>query len=211
MTRADVIGLESQLRDDLIAAARSAHDPHISLVLAGAAAGAAQVAFQLKRTPHANQDTATALEPEPPTQADLPALQHVLANEHAALYALGVLGGRLAAHPYPSPATTEDAIAAAYAHHRQRRDDLTALVRGAGAEPTPAAAAYDVAFESLGANALDQAAQQIEQQSALGYGWLIETGASQRAWAITALIESAETLIALGDRPQAFPGSSRES
>ncbi len=168
------------------------------------------MAFRLQRTPQPPRVAAPLPESAPPAEADLAALQQVLANEHAALYALGVLGGRLATVPPPHPSTIEAPIAAAVAAHRRRRDDLTALLRLAGAEPTPAAAAYDITIEGHELGELQRASHQIEERSALGYGWLIETGTNQRAWAITALIEAAQSLVALGEQPQPVPGSPRE-
>ena len=55
--------------------------------------------------------------------------------EHAAVYVYGVLGARVSGSGQPALVA---AAAAAYAVHRGRRDQLTAMVRAAGGEPVAA-------------------------------------------------------------------------
>lgn len=65
------------------------------------------------------------------------ALQTWLAGEHAAIYAYGVIGGRLPERLQPSAVEALDA-------HRARRDALQALLGGRGQVPVAAAPAYDL-------------------------------------------------------------------
>ena len=71
----------------------------------------------------------------------LTALTALLAVEHAAVYATAAAGGALA-----PVGTSADAgrrlAAAAYTAHRELRDELTALILGAGAQPPAALPAY---------------------------------------------------------------------
>lgn len=64
-------------------------------------------------------------------------LQRLLAVEHLAGYAYGLLGGRL------SDAGLALARECEQVHHA-RRDALTEQIRAGGAEPTPAAPGYDL-------------------------------------------------------------------
>jgi hypothetical protein len=69
------------------------------------------------------------------------ALSALLAVEHAALYGTSAAGGALA--PLGAPAAEARGLAAAaYTAHRQLRDQLTALLLAAGAQPPAALAAY---------------------------------------------------------------------
>ena len=67
--------------------------------------------------------------------SDVEALQTTLAAEHAAVYVFGALGGRTSQSANPE---LFDAISAAYAAHRARRDELTAAITDLGAEPVAA-------------------------------------------------------------------------
>jgi hypothetical protein len=63
--------------------------------------------------------------------------QSLVAAEHAAIYAYGVLGARLSDALRPS-------ALAAYDAHRARRDALVSALRSAGAQIPAAQGAYDV-------------------------------------------------------------------
>jgi hypothetical protein len=65
-------------------------------------------------------------------------LQDLLAAEHAAVYAYGLLGARL-------DETTRTAALAAFDAHRARRDALIAVLQTAGAEAPAPALGYDAA------------------------------------------------------------------
>ncbi|MFJ5550451.1 ferritin-like domain-containing protein [Streptomyces sp. NPDC093225] len=65
----------------------------------------------------------------------LAAAQAALAAEHAAVYAYGIVGARVAGERAPEART-------AYAAHHARRDALTRTVRALGGTPRPSEAAY---------------------------------------------------------------------
>lgn len=65
--------------------------------------------------------------------------QAVLAGEHAAVYAYGVVGGRLGG-------AEQTAARTSLATHRQRRDAMAAIVTAAGGTPVAAQAAYPLPF-----------------------------------------------------------------
>ena len=67
----------------------------------------------------------------------LEALQAALAGEHAAMYGVGVAGGKLSGARFK--AATDS-----YEQHRDHRDHLSALVVAAGETPVAAEPAYDL-------------------------------------------------------------------
>ena len=69
--------------------------------------------------------------------AEVAALQEVLAAEHAVVYGYGVAGARMTGGP-------RQRAQQASKRHRTRRDELTLLVAGLGAEPEPTAATYSL-------------------------------------------------------------------
>lgn len=74
----------------------------------------------------------------------VPLLEVLLEAEHAVVYGYGVLGARLDEQP-------RRLALLAYDSHRARRDQLTALLLGAGVDPEPSEPAYDVAVASTDA------------------------------------------------------------
>lgn len=69
----------------------------------------------------------------------LTALQAALAAEQAACYGYGVVGSRLAASGAGAGTADADWVA-----HQLARDQLSALITGAGADPVPAPVAYQL-------------------------------------------------------------------
>jgi hypothetical protein len=131
-------------------------------------------------------------------------LQTALAAEHAAVYVFGVLGGRTSRHATPA---LYDAVAAAYAVHRDRRDQLTRSITEAGADPLAAEPAYDLPRTPERADPIKRAALRTERACATTYAWLTENSAGpDRRWAIDALRDSAVRELAFGGTPEAFPG-----
>ncbi|MDN5743836.1 MAG: ferritin-like domain-containing protein, partial [Nocardioidaceae bacterium] len=63
------------------------------------------------------------------------ALQTTLAAEHAAVFVYGALGARTSLSGQPA---LYRALTAAYSLHRDRRDELSARVQTAGADPVAA-------------------------------------------------------------------------
>jgi hypothetical protein len=136
--------------------------------------------------------------------SEVEALQQVLAAEHAAVYVLGVLGGRAAHLPAP---LLHAAIGTAYAVHDGRRDLLETMITDAGAQPLPAEPAYALTRRLGTAGQVASAALRVERRCLTTYGALVaaSTGASRR-WAVGALIETATSELAFGGPPEPLPG-----
>lgn len=132
------------------------------------------------------------------------ALQAALTAEHAALYVLGVLGGQ-AAH---TPATALEArLTHAYDAHRRRRDRLTELIAGHGADPVGAAPAYRLPNAASTTGELVLAARTVEQRCADVYGQLVAaTAGADRGFALACQEEVAVAAVGFGATPEAFPG-----
>ena len=71
----------------------------------------------------------------------LEALQQTLAGEHAAVYVYRALAGRVSSSADPDLAS---GLAAAYALHRGRRDQLVTMVRAASGDPVAADVSYQL-------------------------------------------------------------------
>lgn len=129
------------------------------------------------------------------------ALQAALAGEHAALYGVGVAGGKLSGPRFK--AATDS-----YEQHRRNRDRLAALVVAAGQTPVAAEPAYDLPQAVTNAATAAALILLIERRVAAVYGDLVEAAeqAPVRALAIESLLESASAQIAWGGAPVAFPG-----
>ena len=136
--------------------------------------------------------------------SDLDALQTTLAAEHAAVYVLGVLGGRTSRSGQPVLHRT---ISAAYAAHRARRDQLTGAITDEGAEPVAAEPAYDVPQPLDTADQVNRAGLDLERGCATTYDFLVSSTAGRwRRWAIAALNETAVRELAFRGIPETFPG-----
>jgi Domain of unknown function (DUF4439) len=134
----------------------------------------------------------------------LQALQATLAGEHAATYVYGVIGGRVSATAHPALA---DKVTHAYVTHRDRRDQLTQIVRTAGADPVAADVSYELPDRVRSVHQLTQAALRIENRCTEVYAQMVgNTSRANRQWAIQALGDSAVTELSFGGRPEAFPG-----
>ena len=131
------------------------------------------------------------------------AMQRALAGEHAAVYVYGVLGGRVSDSHSPDLAQQ---IAGAYSAHRGRRDQLTALVRKAGADPVAADLSYQVPNVTTEAQ-LRAAARTVEQRCAALYADMVgSTSRTDRAYAVRALSDAAVRGLTFGARPTPYPG-----
>ena len=147
--------------------------------------------------------------PGDPAPGTLAALQTTLAAEHAAVWVLGVLGGRTSASRSGS---LYAAISAAYVAHRSRRDQLTSTIRDLGSDPVASAAAYDLPRPIEGPGPSDRqlaaAALEVEQRCAATYAFLVaQTSGRERGWAIRALNEAAVRELAFRGTPEMFPGA----
>jgi Domain of unknown function (DUF4439) len=136
---------------------------------------------------------------------ELDALQTTLAAEHAAVYVLGVLGGRTSRSGAPA---LYDAVSTAYAAHRGRRDLLTREIADLGADPVAAQAAYAVPHRLETSAQVERAALDLERSCATTYAWLVASTAGRwRRWAIGALNETAVRELAFRGTPEMFPGT----
>ena len=131
----------------------------------------------------------------------LEALQAALAGEHAALYGVGVAGGKLSGARFK--AATD-----AYEQHRDNRDHLSALIVAAGETPVAAEPAYDLPQAVTNAAGATALILLIERRVAAVYGDLVESAEEQavRAFAIKSLLAAASAQLAWGGAPVAFPG-----
>ncbi|WP_295661421.1 ferritin-like domain-containing protein [uncultured Nocardioides sp.] len=132
-------------------------------------------------------------------------LQTTLAAEHAAVWLYGVLGAQTSQAGEPA---LYDGLVEGYRRHRARRDQLTGLVRDAGAEPVAAAPAYDLPEPLADVAQVRRVALGVEEGCAATYSSLVAGSVGDdRRWAITALTDAAVRQLAFGGVPQAFPGA----
>jgi hypothetical protein len=94
------------------------------------------------------------------------ALQQVLADEHAAVYAYGVIGARLTGRARAR--ATDDWIA-----HQRARDSLEATLRALGSRPAAAAVAYQMPGPIRTRREAASAAVAIEDRIAAAYLGLV--------------------------------------
>lgn len=135
----------------------------------------------------------------------LEAQQATLAAEHAAVYLFGVFGAQASQSEQPA---LYDGLLAAFKRHRRRRDQLTATITAAGAEPVASEVAYELPAAMGTAAELNNAALQVERRIARTYGQLIEsTTGAERRWALVALDDSAVRQLEFRGTPEMFPGT----
>jgi hypothetical protein len=134
----------------------------------------------------------------------LGALQATLAAEHAATYVLATLGGATSSSAQPRLAAD---LADAWAVHRDRRDAMVTAVERAGADPAPAAPAYDLPPDLGRPSGVRAAALEVERRCAATYAALVaESTGGRRAWAVAALSDAAVRELSFAGAPEAFPG-----
>ncbi|TDD67943.1 DUF4439 domain-containing protein [Jiangella aurantiaca] len=132
--------------------------------------------------------------------AGVEAAQAALAGEHACVYGYGVVGAHL-------PDGAEPAHAA-LAAHRSRRDELTALIGDAGADPVAAEPRY-----ALPSPVTDEASAQalavlLEERLGALYADVVGTATTPelREFAVRGVVMAAVQALAWGGAPTAFPG-----
>jgi hypothetical protein len=130
------------------------------------------------------------------------ALQAALAGEHAALYGVGVAGGKLSGTRFRDATNLFD-------QHRDNRDKLSALVVAAKETPVAADPAYDLPTAVTNAATAAALLLLIERRIAAVYGDLVEAAedSAVRALAIENLMAAASAQLAWGGAPVAFPGA----
>lgn len=136
-----------------------------------------------------------------PAAAELAALQTAVAAEHAAVYGYGIVG----AHVEGSDLA---AATAADQNHRRRRDELAATIRGAGAEPQAAAAAYRLPFPVESTDDARRLATRLETGIAQAYAALVAASSQRnlRQLGAMALGEAAVAVAKWSRHTPAFPG-----
>ncbi|WP_432949641.1 ferritin-like domain-containing protein [Kribbella sp. CA-253562] len=132
---------------------------------------------------------------------EVEALQAAIAGEHAALYGVGVAGGKLSGARFGAATTL-------YERHRSRRDKLAALLVESGQTPAAAEPAYDLPQAVTNAATAAALILGIERRLTAVYGDLVEAAEQDRtrAFAVQALIATARDQLGWGGRPTAFPG-----
>jgi hypothetical protein len=134
------------------------------------------------------------------------ALQATLAGEHAAVYLYGVFGAQASQSRQPARYAQ---LLTSFRLHRKRRDQLTTMISGHGADPVASEVSYDLPGP-LGTTAeISNAALRVEHRIAVTYGQLIEsTAGAERRWALVALDDSAVRQTEFRGTPELFPGTS---
>jgi len=133
---------------------------------------------------------------------EVEALQAALAGEHAALYGVGIAGGKLSGARFR--AATDS-----YEQHRINRDRLSQLLVAAGETPVAAEAAYDLPQAVTNAATAAALILLIERRLAAVYGDLVEAAEKPaiRSLAIAGLLAAATAQLDWGGAPVALPGS----
>jgi hypothetical protein len=136
---------------------------------------------------------------------DMTALQTCLAAEHAAVYAYGVIGGRLA-----GLRTGADVIQRAdesYEWHRSQRDALDASIRKASGQPVAADPAYELPLTPDSVAQCGRLARYLENRCSEAYAYAVSLGAEPvRGRLAAALGECAVRAASWGAGLTAFPG-----
>jgi hypothetical protein len=133
------------------------------------------------------------------------ALQTCLAAEHAAVYAYGVIGGRLAGLR-PSAEVIQRADGS-YEWHRTQRDTLDSLVREAGGDPIAADPAYELPLTPDSVGQCARLARYLENRCSEAYGYAVSLAAEPvRGTVAAALGACAVRAVTWGARLTAFPG-----
>lgn len=144
--------------------------------------------------------------PDPDAATDdaalVDAMNDTLAGEHAAIYAYGVIGGRLDYESRPA----RDAAAAAEAH-QDRRAGLTALIEAGGEAPVGAEPGYRLPNAVRSRSDARTVAQLVEDRCGVLYATLAATATGEiRAYAVDALIDAATRSLAWGAPSSPLPG-----
>lgn len=174
------------------------------LASCGAAARATAVTLGAPPPPAALPDAVVGGTPLPGAAVAVPSLQGALAAEHAAVWALGVLGARTSSSAQPTLAA---ALTSAYAAHRDRRDLLQELLLALGEEPVASAPAYTLP-PSGGPREVAASARAVE--GACSTWWAATVAASTadaRGLAAAALADAAVRELVGRGGPEIFPGA----
>ena len=153
----------------------------------------------------------TSAEPSPPAPPSAPydtALCAALDNEHAVIYGYGIVS----AHCQPE---VNNLVSSALSQHRQRRDQVIAMLAGRSVTAPVAAAGYQLPTPVNTATDAVRLAARMEKDTEVAWRAVIEQaqGRDDRTFGVTALTQSAVLAArwkqVLGDWPitTVFPGA----
>ena len=136
--------------------------------------------------------------------AEIAAAQTALADEHAAIWAYGVLG--------PRAGSRRSLAGLTFVQHRDARDVLVEWLRAAEATPVSTRAGYRLPFALTGASDAAALARRLEDGCGNAYAALLGVArdASLRRLATTELVTCAHRRVSWGGVPQTFPGLPRQ-
>lgn len=135
--------------------------------------------------------------------AEVEALQTVLAAEHAAVFVYAALGARTSSSGDRSGYA---ALTAAYDVHRDRRDQVEALITARRATPVAAEPAYALPLRPDAAATRRRAAA-LEESCGATYAYLVaRTSSAVRQFGVEALIDAAVRAVGFGAAPDRLPG-----
>jgi len=138
--------------------------------------------------------------PGAPGRAAVAALQAALAAENSAVYGYGVAGAHLAG-------ARRAAAVRNWVAHQNARDTLTAMLGARGAEPVPAAAAYELPFAVHGAASAVSLAIVLEDRLSAAYLGLVGlSDPALRAFGARGVRAAALRAAAWRGSTLAFPG-----
>ncbi|NUR96234.1 MAG: ferritin-like domain-containing protein [Kribbellaceae bacterium] len=134
--------------------------------------------------------------------SQLDALQAALAGEHAALYGVGVAGGKLNGARFREATDL-------FGAHRNNRDHLSALIVAVGQTPVAAEPAYDLPQSVTNGATAAALILYIERRIAAVYGDLVEAAEQPavRTFAIDTLLAAATNQLTWGGAPAVLPGA----
>lgn len=120
------------------------------------------------------------------TDSDITALSDALAVEHATIYGYGIVSAL-------SPPSVNDLVVDALNQHRQRRDDVIAMLTARKATAPVAASAYQLPAPVGSPAEAARLASRMENDGATAWRAVVEhaESAEDRAFAATALTQSA--------------------
>jgi Domain of unknown function (DUF4439) len=131
----------------------------------------------------------------------LDALQEVLAGEHAAVYAYGIVGAQLAGSPDQKTARQ------AYNLHLARRDHIATVILQAHGVPVGPLVGYDVGGPVTSKAQARALAARVEAATAGPYADLVTaTTGGERGSAAGWLVDAAVRTVRWGGKAVAFPG-----
>ena len=146
----------------------------------------AEVPAPTAPTPGATPQQSPSGPPATGKDADNAALSDALVIEHSTIYGYGIVSAL-------SPPNVNDMVVEALVQHRQRRDDVIAMLAARQVNPPAAAAGYQLPMVVGGAADTARLAVRMENDGATAWRAVVECAetADDRAFDATALTQSA--------------------